>query len=248
MNSLKKKPRKQLEKFSTIFMQIGLVLTLFVVYAFMEHETEEKQVKSSDMLVSKTVTLNPDEVPIFTKEVKQEPKIKTDVPKKLILDEPIEKVDNTKDETPIITKEDDKEVPVFDLDSVTIVDEPKDPIVENVPYTFVERTPIFKGCEGLPEKENKACFDKKMKKFIQRNFDVDLGSKLNLRTGKHKIYTQFVIDDKGDVVDIKINAPHVKLKQETLDLIEKLPKFTPGKQQNKTVKVKYTLPITFYVD
>ena len=87
-----------------------------------------------------------------------------------------------------------------------------------------------------------------MKKFIQRNFDVDLGSKLNLRTGKHKIYTQFVIDDKGDVVDIKINAPHVKLKQETLDLIEKLPKFTPGKQQNKTVKVKYTLPITFYVD
>ena len=87
-----------------------------------------------------------------------------------------------------------------------------------------------------------------MKKFVQRNFDAQLANELGLRSGKHKIYTQFIIDDKGNVVEIKINAPHIKLKNETEDLLLKLPKFTPGKQQNKTVKVKYTLPITFLVD
>ena len=41
MKNLKKDPTKQLEKFSTIFMQLGLVLVLFVVYIIFEHESEQ---------------------------------------------------------------------------------------------------------------------------------------------------------------------------------------------------------------
>ena len=52
----------------------------------------------------------------------------------------------------------------------------------------------------------------------------------------------------GKVIDINIRAPHRKLQQATLKLIEKLPKFTPGRQGSKTVKVRYTLPISFLVD
>ena len=57
-----------------------------------------------------------------------------------------------------------------------------------------------------------------------------------------------LIDEKGHVIDIKIRAPHKRLKKEMQRLIQKLPKFTPGKQQNRTVRVRYTLPIAFSVE
>lgn len=87
-----------------------------------------------------------------------------------------------------------------------------------------------------------------MKKFVQRNFDISLANDLGLHSGKYRISTQFIIDDKGNVVDIKIRAPHSKLKTEAKELIQKLPKFSPGMQQNRAVKVKYNLPISFIVE
>jgi protein TonB len=87
-----------------------------------------------------------------------------------------------------------------------------------------------------------------MNKFVQRNFNAQLANEIGLNSGKYRISTQFIIDDKGNVVDIQIRAPHFRLKKETQELIEKLPRFTPGKQRNKAVKVKYTLPISFRVD
>ena len=41
MRNLKKDPTKQLEKFSTIFMQIGLVFVLFIVYLLLEYKSEQ---------------------------------------------------------------------------------------------------------------------------------------------------------------------------------------------------------------
>ena len=247
MKNVKKLPTKQLEKFSTLFTQLGLVLVLFIVYLVIEHETEQKQTASVDFDVATKVFIQQDEIPVFRREEKPKPKVETQS-KVLILNEPIKKTDDNAAETKIIIKT-TKEVPI-DVNSLVTVDEPtdKEPSIETVPYLWIQNTPVFKGCEGLSEKDNKECFDKQMKKFVQRNFDAQLANELGLRSGKHKIFTQFIIDDKGNVVDIKINAPHIKLKNETEDLLLKLPKFTPGKQQNKTVKVRYTLPITFLVD
>ena len=87
-----------------------------------------------------------------------------------------------------------------------------------------------------------------MIKFVQRNFNVQLANEIGLRSGKYRIQTQFIIDNTGQVVDIKIRAPHIRLKQETQELIQKLPRFTPGQQGSKSVNVRYTLPISFLVD
>ncbi|EAQ42687.1 energy transducer TonB [Polaribacter sp. MED152] len=248
MKNVKKLPTKQLEKFSTIFTQLGLVLVLFVVYIVLEHETKQKSLAVYEPEVSKGIYLEPNTEVFFTKETTVKPKVELQKPDRLILDEKIDKVDDDKTESVILTEPKKQKVD-FDIDKIETVPEPVDEEDEDpVPFISIENAPIFKGCEGLSKEENKKCFDKKMLKFVQRNFDAQLANEIGLRSGKYRIQTQFIIDNTGKVVDIKIRAPHIKLKQETQELIEKLPQFTPGKQGSKSVKVRYTLPISFLVD
>jgi len=248
MKNVKKLPTKQLEKFSTIFTQLGLVLVLFIVYLTLEHKTEQKSLAVYEPDVKETVYIEPDTEVLFVKESKPKPKV--DLPKKQVFipDEEIKKGDNEIIETIIDIPDDEEDVVEINLDDIVEVSETAPEEEETVPFLLIENAPVFKGCEGLARAENKKCFDKKMMKFVQRNFDANLANDLGLNSGKYRISTQFIIDDKGEVVDIKIRAPHIKLKKETQKLIEKLPQFTPGKQRNKSVKVKYTLPITFMVE
>jgi protein TonB len=248
MKNVKKLPTKQLEKFSTIFTQLGLVLVLFIVYVILEHETPERILAISNPESVEIVSISFDQPYEFTREPKPKQQIQLQPTNLFIPDGKINKGDNDIKETIIDLPEEDAPIQL-DIDTVVTVDEPvdKEP-EETVPFILIENAPVFKGCEGLSKQENKKCFDKKMMKFVQRNFDVGLANDLGLNSGKYRINTQFIINDKGEVVDIQIRAPHTKLKKETKDLINKLPKFTPGKQRDKPVKVRYTLPITFRVD
>lgn len=245
MKNFKKLPRKQLEKFSNIFMQLGLVLVLFVVYVTLEHQTEDKTVIFFTQNEKPVIYIESEQNIIFKKEVKITPKAEVLPTKKIILDK-VEKGNNDIVETIFnITTEDD---PIMiDIDKVDVVKIP-DEIIEDVDFINIQNAPVFKGCEGLSKENNKICFDEKMKKFVQRNFNAGIANELGLHSGTHKIQTQFIIDSKGNVVNIKIRAPHKQLEKETSRLIKKLPKFEPGKQNNKAVKVRYTLPITFRVE
>lgn len=247
MKNIKKNPKKQLEKFSNIFTQLGLVLVLFIVYVTLEHETEEKSFAREPEVFTSNIYVDPTTEVVFVKEVITEPKVETPPKAVLFLDEEIKVDEKNLEETLLLTPE-EKPV-ILDISTLITADEPVDePGLETVPFVNIENAPVFKGCEGLSKEENKKCFDEKMLKFVQRNFDVNIANEVGLRAGKYRISTQFIIDDQGNVVDIQIRAPHSKLEKETQELIEKLPKFTPGKQRNKSVKVRYTLPITFRVD
>lgn len=247
MKNSKKLPTKQLEKFSNIFTQLGLVLVLFMVYLTLEHKTAQKQFAVDDFDPPEIFVFQPDQILEFRREPKKE--LKIPVPRIVdvfIPDEPIKKGENDDEETVIVLPT--AKVAQINPDDIIVAKEPTDEPIETVPFINIEFAPVFKGCEGLSKEENKVCFDKKMSQFVQRNFDIELASELGLQSGRYKIQTQFIIDDHGNVVDIQIRAPHFKLKNETQQLIEKLPKFTPGKQRDKPVKVKYTLPISFQVD
>jgi len=247
MNNIKKLPKKQLEKFSNIFTQLGLVLVLFIVYVILEHKTEDKSLAKEPFVFTSKTYIEPNTEVVFTKEVIPALKVETPPKTVLFLDEKI-KIDDKNLEETVLLKPEEKPVKL-DLSTLIIAAEPVDePEPDTVPFVMIENAPVFKGCEGLSKVQNKKCFDEKMLKFVQRNFDVSIANEVGLRAGNYRISTQFIIDDKGDVVDIKIRAPHLKLEKETQELIEKLPKFTPGKQRNKSVKVRYMLPITFRVD
>ena len=177
-------------------------------------------------------------------EVTEKPKKKTVV--KEILKPKI--VDNNTEITTIIKMPVDE--PIIDVTAISqakeeeIIDKADDPIsIKNV-----QNTPVFKGCEGLSEVENRKCFERKIQQHVQRNFNSVIAQKVGLSSGKYKILTQFVIDKSGNITDIQIRAPHMKLEKETDRVVNKIPQFQSGKQNNKEVKVKYTLPIIFKVE
>ena len=247
MKNLKKLPTKQLEKFSNIFTQLGLVLVLFIVYISLEHQTAQKTVAVLESDDSNIVYIEPDTEVLFKKEPKETPKVEI-IKDVFIPDEPIKKGDNTIDE-PIIDLTPTEDPKLINLDKLVEIKEKEEFKPEDVvPFINLQDAPIFKGCENLSKEDNKRCFDNKMRKFVMRNFDVELANELGLHSGIHRIHTQFVIDDKGEVVDVRIKTAYKALEKEANKIIKKLPKFKPGKQNNRTVKVRYNLPISFSIE
>ena len=62
-----------------------------------------------------------------------------------------------------------------------------------------------------------------------------------------KVFVQFVVDQKGNVVDVQVvRSADPSLENEALRLIKSTSgMWNPGKQHGNTVKVRYTFPITF---
>lgn len=240
---LKKNPKVALENYSKIFMQIGLVLALFIVYNLLEAKTYEKHIEDlSDVVMANEVI---EDVPIVEHKITPPPE-----PKKAIVPERVLVVEDMKDiEESIIesTETDETEaiaeyVEPEEIEEVEEVEE----VVEDVPFMIIEEAPVFPGCKGNKQ-ELKKCFSKKMKEFFLKKFDAELAQELGLAKGKKKIYVQFKINKNGIISDVKSRAPHPRLKKEATEIIASLPKMKPGKQRGRSVGVRYTLPITFLI-
>lgn len=252
MKKLKKNPKLQLEKFSTIFTQLGLVLVLFVVFVSLEYESKVKEEVASKDYEKTERILDFTELPMLIK--KEEVVVKKEILKKeVVLEKKIEiiKKEEKKIIEEVIIKPTDPEDKTDFIETLTTatednIDDDDDP--KPISIKSVQKAPVFKGCEGLSERENRVCFEKKMKKLVQRHFDTELANELGLRSGKKRISTQFVIDESGNVIDIQIRAPHPRLKKEANRIINKIPTFKPGYQNDKPAKVRYTLPISFMVE
>lgn len=251
MQPPKKNPKKQLEKFSTIFMQIGLVLVLFVVHIFIEHETlQDRAIMSMEY-----DPVEPDYVPDTMFPVKKEVKVEKKVTPKEVKPEPkvLEKVKKVSDdhktiETVLPSTEDemdkvDETLKGFVTDGLE--DEPE--IEENVPFIALETVPTFPGCKGDND-ALRSCFNKKMQQHFAKKFDAKILSELGLPSGKKRVVMQFVINKEGSIIDIIVKAPHPRIKKEAEFVVKKLPKMKPGLQRGRPVGVKYTLPMKVIVE
>ena len=61
-----------------------------------------------------------------------------------------------------------------------------------------------------------------------------------------RVICDFVVERDGQVTDVKvIKAVDPSLDNEAVRVIQAMPKWKPGKQDGKPVRVKYALPISF---
>lgn len=61
-----------------------------------------------------------------------------------------------------------------------------------------------------------------------------------------RVIVQFVVDKDGTITNpVVVKSVDAYLDKEALRVINAMPKWTPGKQRNQPVRVKYTLPVMF---
>ena len=67
------------------------------------------------------------------------------------------------------------------------------------------------------------------------------------KAGKQgRVVVQFVINKDGSISDAKVvKSVDKTLDEEALRVVNAMPKWTPGKQNGKDVRVKFTMPVTF---
>jgi len=240
MNSQKQHRNDKLQKSSVLFLQLGLVLALFLTYTALEFES----IKKSFPLVEVNPT---DPIPIFDTDVIVQIKRESKPIEKKVQSRSVENIEVVPDHVPTpreVFKPTDKD-PEPTISSVidSLPDDTGDDTEdEPQPFILIENPPIFPGCEGLEKKASKQCFANGVSKFVNRKFNTGIAEDLS---GKQKIWVQFVIDKTGAITDIQARSLHKKLEKEAIRVVEKLPQMTPGMQRTRPVKVKYTLPIVF---
>ena len=234
---IKKNPKSNLENYSKLFMQIGLVLALFITYAAIEKKTYDRNIGD---LGSANMTADMEEETVITERI--EPvKPKTPPPP---APEKIEIVEDEKEvEETIIESTETDETEAVEIVEVEEVEE----VIEDVSFMIIEDVPVFPGCKGNKE-QLKKCFSKKVQKHFSRKFDADLPNELGLSAGRKRVFIGFKIDKTGNIVNVNARAPHPKIKSEVIKVMKQLPRMKPGKQRGKPVGVKYSIPFTLIVE
>ena len=118
--------------------------------------------------------------------------------------------------------------------------------INELPIGAITEVPIFPGCERVSKEERLACFQKKMKKHIRRNFRYPNSAIATQQEGRVSVL--FKIDEFGKISDIRMKGPVKVLEEEAERIIRKLPQMTPGKVNGKPVRVLYTIPINFQLN
>ncbi len=237
---LKKNPKADLSRRSTLFIQLGLVLVLLITWLAIEHKTYEK----SNVDIGQ---VNYDE--IEEEDVELVVELNTPPPPPPpppAAPEVIEVVEDEAavEETTIQSTESNQEEEV-DVEEVEYAEEEEE--IADVPFNVIENVPVFPGCEGQADNAGrKKCMSDKVKRFVNKKFNTGLGDQLGL-SGINRIYVRFTINKKGDIVGVRARGPHPRLEKEAKRVVALLPKMTPGKQRGKSVGVTYNLPIVFQV-
>lgn len=123
-----------------------------------------------------------------------------------------------------------------------------EPIIDEAPPIFVavEEMPRFPGCNALAmdEKELKKCSDKAMLDFIYSEVRYPALARENGIEGT--VVVSFVIEKDGAITGLKIlREIGGGCGNEVKRIVKKMPKWVPGKQQGRSVRVQFNLPVKF---
>ena len=211
----KKNPEVNLERKRGLFLQIGLVVSLLLVLVAFEYKSYEKTDYSLGQL--QMDDLEEEIIPITKQEVKPPPPPPP----------PPEVIEIVEDEVEI-----ENEIEIEDTES----DEDEEIEIEEEDdeefFMVVENMPEFPGG------------DLGLMKYIQKNVKYPPIAKEYNITGK--VYVSFIVDRQGKVTNVKIvRGVDKNLDAEAVRVVKSLPKYKPGKQRGKAVRVMFTIPINF---
>ena len=240
---VKKNPNVDPKRNSSLYFLIGLTAVLMLTYVSIELKSEDPRVEVEELNIVDNMMGEEEEVILTMPPVQKLPPPPPPAP------EVIQIVDNKQiiEDKKIETTEVDENKPVVVTQASDYGEEggTVEELDEEVPFAVIEDVPVFPGCEGVAKNKRLECFMEQMAKHIKRNQQYPERAMEDNIQGRVSVL--FVIDKDGNITNVQARGPKggELLEKEALRVISKLPKFKPGLQRGKPVKVKYSQPITF---
>jgi len=224
---LKKTDEANLEKKRAIFLEIGFVVVLSLVLLAFEWTSSKSDgagLGSLDDLMTE------EEIIPITRQEEVKPPPPPPPPRVTEVLNIVEDDIEIEDEVEIEDTEADQDMAV---EIVDIVEEEEE-----------EDAPVFFIVEDMPEFPGG---DLALRKHIAENIHYPEIAKENGIQGR--VFVQFVVNKKGEVEQIKVvRGVDPSLDKEAVRVIQNLPKWKPGQQRGKPVKVSFTVPINFQLN
>ena len=221
-------PKADLQKKNAMFLEIGLIAALALCLLAFEWSSSDK-VETMD-LTAQTQTIEEEEI-INTQEQQEVP---PEMPKIPVLSDIIDIVDDDiqVNDDLFIDTEDNANLGVEIMDYHTEVVEE---VVEEeaIPFALVEEKPKFQGGDANT-----------FSAWVNKNLQYPEIAKENGVQGR--VTLQFTVNTDGSVSDVKVlRGVDSSLDKEAVRIVSMSPKWTPGKQRERPVKVVYNFPVVF---
>ena len=222
---VKKTPKASLENKRALFIEIGLIVALAVVYIAFNWTSKDVQVST---LEAENQVVQEEEIIPITQETPPPP---PEAPKIPVLSDQIDIVDDEIEvDNDFLSLEDSDDMGVEIMDYVENVQEE---VVEEeaIPFQLVEEKPSFMGGDA-----------NQFSAWVNKRLVYPEIAKENGVQGR--VTLQFTVEKDGSVTKVKVlRGVDPSLDKEAVRVVSMSPKWKPGKQRDRAVPVTYTYPV-----
>jgi protein TonB len=220
----KKTNKADLESKKGIFLEIGFVVTLGLVLLAFEWGTTPKETKGFQK--EDTGEIAQESVPITRQKQKKQPPPPPKTTEVInIVDDDVQ----IEDELQLEATEADQDTEVS-IDAFAQEEEEEESAEV---FVKVEDMPEFKG-GGINA----------FRKWVQQHLDYPTVAAENGIEGT--VYVRFVVDKDGSISNVQVlRSVDPSLDEEAVATVQSAPKWEPGSQRGKPVRVQFNLPIVF---
>lgn len=223
---VKKSQKADLEGKKITWLFVGYVLVLATMFVAFEWTERDKVIDTSQALAD--MVFEEEIIPITQQPENIPPPPPVEVP--AVVEELNIVDDRTEVETVIASTEElGERVEVkYVAPAVVVEEEPEETVI----FEVVENMPEFPGGQTA------------LMQFLSKNIKYPTIAQENGVQGR--VVVQFVVNKDGTVVDpVVMRGVDPYLDKEALRVIAAMPKWKPGMQRGKPVRVKYTVPVMF---
>ncbi len=223
---LKKNPKADLENRRGLYLEIGLVVILVAALVAFNVKSYDKEEKEQ---IERVATDEQEEIIIQTQQEELPPPPPPEQPEVTTEFEVVEDEAEIKNEL-VVNAEVTDDTKNIEITPVKIEQEEEEEDVQI--FTVVENDPEFPG--GMEA----------LYKYLRDNIKYPQLARDNNITGK--VYVTFVVERDGSIANPRV------LKDigggcgaEAIRVVKSMPKWSPGKQRGKAVRVQFNLPVSF---
>lgn len=223
---LKKNPKADLEKRRGLYLEIGLVVILAATLVAFEVKSYDSDEETA---FQREVIEEVEEQIIQTDIVEPPPPPPPEVPEVTTLINVVDDEQEIKNEL-VVNAEVTEETKNVEITQVKVEEEEE--VAEEPIFTVVESEPEFPG--GMEA----------LYKYLAQNIKYPQLARENGITGK--VYVTFVVEKDGSIANPRILRDiGGGCGAEAIRVVKAMPKWSPGKQRGKAVRVQFNLPVNF---